>query len=74
VPIEDVSFVPASVVGCLGSMDAVPKKSVVRSRSKEIEMTLRNGRLLRVVADIDLEVLWVSAHFHAPSRVEFSAA
>ncbi|MVA54465.1 transposase [Agrobacterium vitis] len=56
-PIDGVSFVPVSVAGVSDSMGDGPKKSIARSRSKDIEITLRNGRLLRVAADIDLEVL-----------------
>lgn len=56
-PIEGVSFVPVSVVEGSGSMADSSKRSVARSRSKDIEIALRNGRLLRVAADIDLEVL-----------------
>ena len=53
-PIEGASFVPVSVVEGSGSMGDGPKKIIARSRSKDIETTLRNGRLLRVEADIDL--------------------
>lgn len=42
-PIEGVSFVPVSVVEGSGSMGDGPKKIVARSRSKDIEITLRNG-------------------------------
>lgn len=56
-PTKGVSFIPVSVVGSSGSMGDGPKKGVGRSRSKDIEIALRNGRLLRVAADIDLELL-----------------
>ncbi|WP_207953773.1 hypothetical protein, partial [Sinorhizobium meliloti] len=33
------------------------KRSGLRSRSKDVEIVLRNGRVLRIAADADLELL-----------------
>lgn len=56
-PSETVSFVPVSLVGGAESLSDGSKRSGARSRWKGVEIVLRNGRLLRIAADMDLEVL-----------------
>jgi transposase len=56
-PSETVSFVPVSLVGGSESLSDGSKRSGARSRWKDVEIVLRNGRLLRIAADMDLEVL-----------------
>lgn len=52
---ETVSFIPVSLIGASENDGAT--RSSVRSRRKDVEIVLRNGRLLRIAADMDLEVL-----------------
>ena len=55
--VETSSFVPVSVIGTLESPADCSKRSGLRSRSRDIEVVLRNGRVLRIAADMDLELL-----------------
>ena len=54
---EIVSFIPVSLIGASESPSDGSTRSSVRSRRKDVEIVLRNGRLLRIAADMDLEVL-----------------
>lgn len=54
---ETVSFIPVSLIGASESPSDGSVRSSVRSRRKDVEIVLRNGRLLRIAADMDLEVL-----------------
>lgn len=54
---KTASFIPVSVIGPLESPADVSKRSGLRSRSKDVEIILRNGRVLRIAADLDLELL-----------------
>ncbi|WP_183920505.1 transposase [Rhizobium lentis] len=54
---ETLSFVPVSLVGGSESVSDGSKRSDPRSRCKDVEIVLRNGRVLRIAADMDLEVL-----------------
>lgn len=54
---ETASFVPVSLIGPSENPSDGSKRSGVRSRCKDVEIVLRNGRLLRIAADMDLEVL-----------------
>ncbi|OWK25612.1 transposase [Rhizobium yanglingense] len=54
---ETVSFIPVSLIGASESPSDGATRSSVRSRRKDVEIVLRNGRLLRIAADMDLEVL-----------------
>lgn len=56
-PPQTVSFVPVSLVGGSESMSDGSKRSGARPRCKDVEIVLRNGRSLRIAADMDLEVL-----------------
>ncbi|WP_095447224.1 IS66-like element accessory protein TnpA [Ochrobactrum quorumnocens] len=51
------SFVPVSVIGSLGGPADGCARSSLRSRSGDVEIVLRNGRILRIVGEIDLEML-----------------
>lgn len=54
---ETVSFIPVSLIGASESPSDGATRSSLRSRRKDVEIVLRNGRLLRIAADMDLEVL-----------------
>jgi transposase len=54
---EIASFIPVSLVGGSESSSDSSKRSDVRLKCKDVEIVLRNGRLLRIAADMDLEVL-----------------
>ena len=54
---KTASFIPVSVIGPLECPADGSKGSGVRSRSKDVEIVLGNGRVLRVAADLDLELL-----------------
>lgn len=54
---ETVSFTPVSLIGGSESPSDGSTRSCVRSRRNDVEIVLRNGRLLRIAADMDLEVL-----------------
>jgi|GEM_PF-580086 len=54
---ETASFAPVSLIGPSENPSDGSKRSGVRSRCKDVEIVLRNGRLLRIAADMDLEVL-----------------
>ena len=54
---ETASFIPVSLNGASESVSDGSKRSGSRSRCKDVEIVLRNGRLLRITADMDLEVL-----------------
>ncbi|MBZ5762308.1 transposase [Rhizobium sp. VS19-DR104.2] len=54
---ETVSSIPVSLIGASESPGDGSTRSSVRSRRKDVEIVLRNGRLLRIAADMDLEVL-----------------
>lgn len=56
-PSQSPSFVPVSLVGTSESVHDGFKRNGTRSRCKDVEIVLRNGRLLRIAADVDLEVL-----------------
>ncbi|EHH09157.1 IS66-like element accessory protein TnpA [Mesorhizobium amorphae] len=56
-PPETVSLIPVSLIGASESPSDGSTRSSVRSRRKDVEIVLRNGRLLRIAADMDLEVL-----------------
>ncbi|EJC84274.1 transposase [Rhizobium leguminosarum bv. trifolii WSM2297] len=51
------TFIPVSLIGASESVGDGSKRSSARSRCKDVEIVLRNGRLLRIAADMDLEVL-----------------
>lgn len=52
-----VSLIPVSLIGASESPSDGSTRSSVRSRRKDVEIVLRNGRLLRIAADLDLEAL-----------------
>ncbi|AUW47340.1 MULTISPECIES: IS66-like element accessory protein TnpA [Rhizobium] len=54
---QAASFIPVSLIGASESVSDGSKRSSARSRWKDVEIVLRNGRLLRIAADMDLEVL-----------------
>ncbi|WP_192258083.1 IS66-like element accessory protein TnpA [Mesorhizobium caraganae] len=54
---ETPSLIPVSLIGASESPSDGSTRSSVRSRRKDVEIVLRNGRLLRIAADMDLEVL-----------------
>ena len=54
---EIASFIPVSLIGGSESLSDSSKRSGVRLKCKDVEIVLRNGRLLRIAADMDLEVL-----------------
>jgi transposase len=54
---QAASFIPVSLIGASESVSDDSKRSSARSRWKDVEIVLRNGRLLRIAADMDLEVL-----------------
>ena len=54
---EIASFIPVSIIGGSESSSDSSKRSGVRLKCKDVEIVLRNGRLLRIAADMDLEVL-----------------
>jgi len=54
---ETPSFIPVSLIGASESVSDGSKRSGARSRCKDVEIVLRNGRLLRIAADMDLGVL-----------------
>jgi transposase len=54
---EIASFIPVSLIGGSESSSDSSKRSGVRLKCKDVEIVLRNGRLLRIAADMDLEVL-----------------
>lgn len=54
---KSVSFIPVSLLGASESPSDGPTRGNVLSRSRDVEIVLRNGRLLRIAADMDLEVL-----------------
>jgi hypothetical protein len=56
-PPQTPSFVPVSLIGASESVHDGSKRSGARWRCKDVEIVLRNGRLLRIAADMDLEVL-----------------
>jgi len=56
-PPQTPSFIPVSLIGASESVSEGSKRSGGRSRCKDVEIVLRNGRLLRIAADMDLEVL-----------------
>jgi transposase len=56
-PPQTVSFAPVSLVEGPESVSDGYKRSGARSRCKDVEIVLRNGRLLRIATDMDLEVL-----------------
>ncbi|WP_065796807.1 IS66-like element accessory protein TnpA [Ensifer sp. LC163] len=56
-PPQTPSFIPVSLIGASESVSDGSKRSGARSRCKDVEIVLRNGRLLRIAADMDLEVL-----------------
>ncbi len=51
------SFIPVSLVGGSESSNDSSKRSGVRLKCKDVEIVLRNGRLLKIAAEMDLEVL-----------------
>ncbi|CDM56264.1 MULTISPECIES: IS66-like element accessory protein TnpA [Rhizobium] len=53
----ETAFIPVSLIGASASHSDDTKKSGVRSKCKDVEIVLRNGRLLRIAADMDLQVL-----------------
>lgn len=53
---KSASFVPVSVIAPESPADG-SKRSGFRSRSKDVDIVLRNGRVLRIAADADLELL-----------------
>ena len=54
---EIASFIPVSLVGGSESSSDGSKRSGGRLKSKDVEIVLMNGRLLRIAAEMDLEVL-----------------
>ncbi|MCA1371837.1 transposase [Bradyrhizobium sp. BRP14] len=54
---KSASFIPVSVVAPLESPADGSKRRGLRSRSKDVEIVPRNGRVLRIAADADLELL-----------------
>ncbi|WP_046638267.1 IS66-like element accessory protein TnpA [Neorhizobium galegae] len=54
---ETLSFIPVSLIGGSENPSDGSARSSVRSRRKDVEIVLRNGRLLGIAADMDLEVL-----------------
>jgi transposase len=54
---EIASFIPVSFIGGSESSSDSSKRSGVRLKCKDVEIVLRNGRLLRIAAEVDLEVL-----------------
>lgn len=54
---EIASFIPVSLIGGSESSSDSSERSGVRLKCKDVEIVLRNGRLLRIAADMDLEVL-----------------
>ena len=54
---EIASFIPVSLIGGSESLSDSSKRSGVRLKCKDVEIVLRNGRLLRITAEMDLEVL-----------------
>jgi transposase len=54
---EMASFIPVSLIGGSESSRDSSKRSGVRLKCKDVEIVLRNGRLLRIAAEMDLEVL-----------------
>jgi transposase len=56
-PPEIASFIPVSLVGGSESSSDGSKRSGGRLKCRDVEIVLRNGRLLRIAADMDLEVL-----------------
>ncbi|MHC2486217.1 IS66-like element accessory protein TnpA [Sinorhizobium meliloti] len=54
---KSASFIPVSVITPLESPADGSKRSGLRSRSKDVEIVLRNGRVLRIAADLDLQLL-----------------
>ena len=53
----ETAFIPVSLIGASESHSDGSKRSGAQSRCKDVEIVLRNGRLLRIAADMDLEVL-----------------
>jgi transposase len=54
---EAASFIPVSLIGAWENSSDGSKRNDGRSRCKDVEIVLRNGRLLRIAADMDPEVL-----------------
>ncbi|MBY5439094.1 IS66-like element accessory protein TnpA [Rhizobium leguminosarum] len=54
---ETASFIPVSVIGPSESQAEGSKGNGLRSRSKNVDIVLRNGRVLRIAADMDLVLL-----------------
>ncbi|WP_324280244.1 transposase (plasmid) [Sinorhizobium kummerowiae] len=54
---KSASFIPVSVIASLEGPADGSKRSGLGSRSKDIEIVLRNGRILRIAADAELELL-----------------
>ncbi|MCB8883976.1 transposase [Acidisoma cellulosilytica] len=54
---EIALFIPVSLIGGSERSGDSSKRSCVRLKCKDVEILLKNGRLLRIAAEIDLEVL-----------------
>lgn len=54
---QKASLVPVSIIGPSENPSNGCKRSAVGSRCKDVEIVLKNGRLLRIGADLDLGVL-----------------
>jgi transposase len=54
---ETASFIPVSLIGPSEDSSDGSRRNGPRSRTKDIEIVLRNGRVLRIAADLDLEML-----------------
>lgn len=54
---ETSSYIPVSLIGASENVSDGSKRSGARSRCEDVEIVLRNVRLLRIAADMDLEVL-----------------
>ncbi|NTF85483.1 IS66-like element accessory protein TnpA [Rhizobium rhizogenes] len=54
---QAASLVPVSIIGPSENPGNGSKRSAVGSRCKDVEIVLKNGRLLRIAADLDLGVL-----------------
>jgi len=55
--LKTASFIPVALIGPSESPSEGSKRSGVRSRCKDVEIVLRNGRVLKIAADMDLELL-----------------
>ncbi|NTJ51485.1 transposase [Agrobacterium rhizogenes] len=54
---QKASLVPVSIIGPSENPSNGSKRSTVGSRCKDVEIVLKNGRLLRIAAELDLGVL-----------------